>query len=241
MLRVPLPNMMLRIDSDRLQTKLQERREFIGFVSKATHGVALVEGFFLILSAFTAGLPSWLAMALGFVAVMVTLYSLVGLIITWRKGYNAEELYQELKDMDRTEKHSSIIAINDGNRYLLYHDRQWGCDFFPNHATADNETENVRLLSDYLSTGFDIPKDDFTLIRVTDETHEKYSTEHEENRVYDYTLYKAHIKRMPDAWRSERFHVDSKDCRWMTCDEMLSDETIRRINHDVVSMVRDHA
>lgn len=200
-----------------------------------------VEGCFLILSAFTVDIPLWLAVSFGVAATIVTLYSLIGLIITWKNGYNAEELYQELKDMDRTEKHSSIIAINDGNRYLLYHDKGWDCDFFPNHATADSETENLRLLTEYLSAGFEIPKKDFTLVRVTDETHEKYSTEHQENRIYDYTLYKANILRMPDAWRGERFHVDSKDCRWMTTEEMLSDETIREKNHDVVAMVRDHA
>ncbi|MCH9276783.1 hypothetical protein JS533_010945 [Bifidobacterium amazonense] len=96
-------------------------------------------------------------------------------------------------------------------------------------------------LTDYLSAGFDIPREDFALTRIVDETHEKYSTEHRENRVYDYTLYKATILNMLAAWKSERFHVDSKDCRWMTCDEMLADETIRTINHDVVAMVRDHA
>ncbi|MBW3092803.1 hypothetical protein KIH79_07645 [Bifidobacterium sp. 82T10] len=182
-----------------------------------------------------------MAVPFGFAAAAVTVYALVGLIIAWKDGYSAEDLYQELKAMDRTEKHSSIIAINDGNRYLLYHDNGWDCDFFPNHATADSETENLRLLTDYLSTGFDIPKEDFKLVRVTNETHEKYSAEHNEDRVYDYTLYKADILHMPDAWKAERFHVDSKDCRWMTTDEMLSDDTIRSKNRDVVSMVRDHA
>ncbi|MBT1161287.1 hypothetical protein [Bifidobacterium sp. SO1] len=133
---------------------------------------------------------------------------------------------------------SSIIAINDGNRYLLYHDTGWDCDFFPNHATDENESENLRLLADYLSNGFDIPLSDFTLERVTMESHEKYSTEHKETRFYDYTLYKATIHRMPEAWKADRFHVDSKDCMWMTVDQMLADPHMREINADVIGMVK---
>ncbi|NEG55398.1 hypothetical protein [Bifidobacterium platyrrhinorum] len=136
-------------------------------------------------------------------------------------------------------RRSSIIAINDGNRYLLYHDVNWDCDFFPNHTTAATEPENVRLLAEYLSNGFDIPQDDFTLTRIGSESHDKYSTEHHETRHYEYTLYKANIKRMPDAWKTDRFHVDSKDCVWMTTDRMLADPVIRERNSDVIGMVRD--
>lgn len=142
--------------------------------------------------------------------------------------------------MDRTEKRSSIIAISDDNRYLLYYDVNWNCDFFPNHAIADNEDENMRLLSTYLSSNFGIPESDFNLTRVTGESREKYSTEHCENRFYDYTLYKASIIRMPDAWKAGSFHLQSKDCKWMTTDQMMKDPVIGKVNDDVVGMVKSH-
>lgn len=59
-------------------------------------------------------------------------------------------------------------------------------------------------------------------------------------RYYEYTLYRASVTVMPDAWRSTEFHVGAKDCRWMTLDEMLADPVINEINHDVVAMVRDN-
>ena len=59
-------------------------------------------------------------------------------------------------------------------------------------------------------------------------------------RYYEYTLYRASVTVMPDAWRSTEFHVGAKDCRWMTLDEMLADPGINKINHDVVAMVRDN-
>lgn len=214
----------------------------IGLASQWASGVAFVEGLFLILSAYTAPVGITLKAWLIALSVIVTIYAMAALIHEIRHGYNADTLYEEIKNMDKTAVRSSIIAIRDGNRYLLYRDVNWKCDFFPNHRTADTEDENLRQLADYLSTGFDIPETDFALRRVTSESHEKPSTEHNgEMRYYDYTLYWADILRTPDAWKHEHFHVDSKDCRWMTTDEMLNDPTIREINRDVVSMVRDNA
>ena len=234
--------MLLKIDSDRLRTCLNTHRTDIGQGTRASATIATVEGVFLILAAGTAPLPwPWLTVALIVMAIAVTAYSAKSAIMAWRNGYNAEKLYQELEHMAGTEKYSSLIAISNGNKYLLYHDAGWDCDFFPNHATNELESENVRLLTDYLSDGFDIPKGDFSLTRVTGTTREKYSTEHDETRVYHYTLYRANIIRMPDAWKADRFHVDSKDCRWMTTDEMLADPRIREVNRDVVTIVRDNA
>ena len=233
--------MLLKIDSDRLQTYLQSHRMDIGQGTKASTTIAAVEGVFLILSALTAQLPwLWLTIMLVILASAVTLYSIKSAIIAWKNSYNAETMYRELEHMAGTEKYSSLIAISNGNKYLLYHDSGWDCDFFPNHATNEVESENIRLLTDYLSNGFDIPKNDFTLTRVTGITREKYSTEHDETRVYHYTLYRANITHMPDAWKADKFHVDSKDCRWMTTDEMLSDPRIQKVNRDVVTLVRDN-
>ncbi|WP_223846939.1 DUF1206 domain-containing protein [Bifidobacterium rousetti] len=214
----------------------------IGRGTKASTTIATVEGIFLILAAVTTQLLwLWLTVVLTIMATAVTVYSAKSTIMAWKNGYTAEKMYQELEHMAGTEKYSSLIAISNGNKYLLYHDTGWDCDFFPNRATNELESENVRMLTDYLSNGFDIPRDDFTLTRVTGATREKYSTEHEETRVYHYTLYRADITRMPDAWKTDRFHVDSKDCRWMTTDEMLADPRIREVNRDVVTIVRDNA
>lgn len=152
-------HMMLRIDSTRLHDQLEQRKEWIGFAPRATHVIALVEGLFLILTAVTTSIGYWWRLGFTVAAAIATIYAFISAIMTWSKGYSAEVLYKELIDMDRTERHSSIIAINDGNRYLLYHDTGWDCDFFPNHATADNEAGKSpsphRLLVQWLrhSTG----------------------------------------------------------------------------------------
>lgn len=179
--------MLLKIDSERLQKYLQSHRMNIGRGTKTSTTIATVEGIFLILAAVTTQLPwLWLTVVLTIMATAVTVYSAKSTIMAWKNGYTAEKMYQELEHMAGTEKYSSLIAISNGNKYLLYHDTGWDCDFFPNRATNELESENVRMLTDYLSNGFDIPRDDFTLTRVTGATREKYSTEHEETRVYHY-------------------------------------------------------
>ena len=52
------------------------------------------------------------------------------MITACRNKYDAITLYEDIVNMDRTERRSSIIAVKDANRYLLYRDLGWGCDFF---------------------------------------------------------------------------------------------------------------
>lgn len=230
---------MLRIDSARLDAMLQRRSPFIGFGAKAANMVAAVEAAFLLLTVFTTDMPLGWRVGYGVLGALAFVYAVIAEIMAWVRGYDADALYEELVNMDRTAKRSSIVAVRDGARYLLYHDAGWDCDFFPNHATADGEEENRRLLADYLSTGFGIPKTDFTLTRVGGEAHEKHSTEHDEDRWYEYTLYRADVRSLPAAWRADRFRVGSRDCRWMSVDEMMADPRIREVNADVVGMVRN--
>ncbi|KFI49830.1 hypothetical protein BBRE_1128 [Bifidobacterium breve] len=147
------------------------------------------------------------------------------MITACRNKYDAITLYEDIANMDRTERRSSIIAVKDANRYLLYRDFRLGdATFFPNHATASSTDEDVRQLTTYFADEFGIPAKDFTLSHICVKDSEKPSAEHDgEVRYYEYTLYRASVTVMPDAWRSTEFHVGAKDCRWMTLDEMLAD------------------
>lgn len=93
-------------------------------------------------------------------------YGVWSLITACRNKYDAITLYEDIANMDRTERRSSIIAVKDANRYLLYRDLGWGCDFFPNHATASSTDEDVRQLTTYFADEFGIPAKDFTLSHI---------------------------------------------------------------------------
>ncbi|MEO3445618.1 hypothetical protein ABG805_07270 [Bifidobacterium adolescentis] len=91
-----------------------------------------------------------------------------------------------------------------------------------------------------MTSEFKIPSDAFDVKFVGTSTNTKWSTEHQEERTYDYRLYLASVTHLPESWRTDgEFQVGSKRCRWMTVDDMIADPKINDINHDVIHMLKD--
>lgn len=149
--------------------------------------------------------------------------------------------------MDRTERCGSIIALRNTeeafhNRFLVYLDKGWDCMFFPNHKSIEPESANEESLRRYMSNEFGVPEDVLQLEYVRSSESKKPSAEHNgEMRYYVYSLYKATVDHIPEAWRSDHFQIGAKECRWMSLDEMLANPHIDQINHDVIALVRDYA
>ena len=148
--------------------------------------------------------------------------------------------------MDRTEKRSSIIAVRDAsgnarNRFLLYHDTRWDCDFFPNHDTVGTVPMEAPELSRWLSGTFEIPETSFSLEYVREMSHSKPSLSHGgQMRDYVYRLWVADVTKLPAAWQSDRFTVGGFDCRWETIAGMEGTPRIMEVNDDVVGMVKGY-
>lgn len=164
-----------------------------------------------------------------------------------RNRYTDRQLFEDIKRMNRTEIKSSLIAVKGcgeyfGTRFLLYKDEGWDCDFLPNRKTIDPSPDEAGRLARYLSEHYGIPLGDFDIEFVTEAESEKACIEHgDQLRYYHYRLYEARVKRMPEAWSKPAFRAaDGRECRWMSVEEMLSDERIRLVNRDVVAAVRDY-
>jgi hypothetical protein len=235
---------ILRIDQQELESYVSEHSHEVGKGDLPSWITNFVAGIFLIPSATTVGnvLARWVLLS---AAVLYVVWSVCRIVKIYNNSFDANELLKGVETMDRTERRSSIIALRDAtgefkNRYLLYRDDGWGCDFFPNHKTADPTSLDQQQITDYISNTFGIPKESFDLAYVGHDVSEKKSTEHnDELRYYDYQLYSAEVKDIPDSWKDASFKVGSKRCKWMSIDEMLSDDEIKKTNYDVVSMVRD--
>lgn len=235
--------MMLRIDSDEFNALLQRRRDAIGFGPVLANCANLIAGLFYIPAALTAG-TTVLQILYGVIAVLFVIVGGYNTVCSLRHRYTADDLFEDVRTMHRPLIRSSIIAITDGegsNRYLLYRDVTWGCDFFPNRRATGNVDDDMASAIRYLSTEFGIPESEIVLKPVGMAESTKYSTEHHEYRDYVYQLYRAHLDTVPESWSGDRFRVLDKDCRWMTLNEMLADRNINEINHDVVSLVRQSA
>lgn len=231
---------MLRIDERELKAKLNEHKSLIGWGSLGDGIANVVAGVFYIVTVWTTPelrQPArWTLYALGVIIIGVGVAALLS------KRLSAAKLYKEIGTMNR--RPSSLIAVRDGgemsNRYLAYYDEQWGCWFLPNRRSFDSYSEDKAKVAEYLSAEFKIPESDFSLGFVGTTTSVKWSTEHNEERTYDYRLYMARVSAVPSAWGLDgEFRVGSKRCRWMTLDDMRNDPKVYEINRDVIQMLGD--
>lgn len=239
--------MVLRIEESDLNAVLLAHKDAIGSLSVG-HGVAdAVAGVFYLATALSAGFPVILQNGLAIIGVLFACYG----VWQWRRAsrnrYTDRQLFEDIRRMDRTEVRSSLIAVKGcgdgfGNRFLLYRDHGWDCDFLPNKKTTDPAPDEARRLAYYLSEQYDIPYDDFDISFVVDAESEKECVEHgNQLRYYHYRLYQAVVKRMPEQWKSLSFKTSGgKECRWLSVDEMFADQRIRQVNGDVVTAVRDY-
>ena len=138
-------------------------------------------------------------------------------------------------------KRSSVIAITDGHdRYLLYHDRRWDCDFFPNLPTIGTIAEEQQALPARLASAFDLTPDMFTLEYAGETDSRKPALSHNGvTRDYTYRLWFARLTWTPVAWRMGRFKANGFDCHWATLTDMQADAKLMQVNRDVVNMVGD--
>lgn len=230
--------MKLNIDSRDLELLIEKKREYIG---KKYGIVGLIEAVLLALSAYTESYEGLLIPATVIkcvfvgIAVIQIIFFIRELI---RPDYNQNDLLEDIKKLDIVSRTSSIVAIKNSihpTEYLLYYDKGWGMYMFPNFATVtDNENNIVRKLSEQL----DIDADDISIGMKAEGQEKKLSTEHNEEREYYYRVYSVKIDKF--SYESENeFTAEGRKYRWMSVDDMLSDDMIKEHNGYVVGLVRD--
>lgn len=196
------------------------------------------------LAAFSSTWPAFVQWPFSFAGFAYSAYGIYETVQAACRPYDHQQLMEDIRKMDRTEKRSSIIAVRDSsgearNRFLLYWDTRWECDFFPNHDTEGSVPMEKPELSKWLSGTFEIPEASFRLEYLREMAHSKPSVSHgNKMRDYVYRLWVADVTELPDPWRHDAFEVGGLHCRWMTIAEMEDSPRIMEINDDVVGMVK---
>lgn len=225
---------------------LAERSDRIGNGSWKTGVSDVLAGAGWPMAAFPSEWCPLLKWPVGILGIVYSCYGLASAVCSIRNPYDHKKLLEEIRHMDRTEKRSSIVAVRDAsgdarNRYLLYEDVRWDCDFFPNHDTEGSVNMEKPELAKWLSGTFEIPESSFVLTYVREMSHSKPSRSHGgEIRDYVYRLWVADVTDLPEAWKRERFKVGGFSCRWETIAGMESNPHIMKINEDVVGMVKGY-
>ena len=112
------------------------------------------------------------------------------------------------------------------------YDDRWESWLFPYIRSTEDNKDNVdrcvsRLLGVEVETKY-----------VTCAKHCKYSVSDEVYKIYNHKLYKCLLESIPKNMVNETFEIDGNKYRWMSVQEMESDERIMEINDDVVAFVK---
>lgn len=157
------------------------------------------------------------------------------------KNYTKEDLFMDIKKK-ALHRRFTLVAVKNTfdkfpNKFLLYHDDDWDCEFFPNYPTADYDNEEnikVRLAND-----LKIDSKTIHLKFADREVQKKFKPSANEYRIYEHTLFEATIDHLPEDMRTS-FIRDGKKYCWMTIDQMKSDRKIKEKNGEVIDFVNSH-
>lgn len=150
----------LLIDKRRLHDLFQQHQnDFMRNKFKDFIDVITAIGFLISIYSLSSSSLGIFYYVLGIIGVIFICWSVKELMRTLRKKYTLNTLEQDTVNLDETLHHFSIIAIKDtfntgANRFLLYYDPRWKCEFFPNFKTADTEKQNEDNIKQYLFSEF---------------------------------------------------------------------------------------
>lgn len=127
----------------------------------------------------------------------------------------------------------SLIAVkNSTGEYLQKYDERWKCWLFPYIRSTDDNKANVdEYVSELLQT-------EISAEYITNAKHCKYSESDEVYKIYNHKLYKVLLDLVPINMREEMFCIAESKYRWMSIAEMERDETLMKINEDIVAFVK---
>ena len=147
----------------------------------------------------------------------------------------------DINKLNEIAHNHSIVVIRDSfnpfpNRYLVYEDKSWNCQFFLNYKENPNNEEFIR---NHISRELKIGPDDIELSYVAQKLHEKYSESAKENKVYSHKFYLAEIKKFPDQMQKDSFKCDGKTYYWKSLAELEEDKNVQKKNMDILNYVKE--
>lgn len=241
--------MRIYLDAEDLHKLLKSRTDKIGRNAKS--GIAdIFAGLVCVIPNIFShysnlgDIPGWvcniLLVSFGIGFIMYGTHSFIE-----KDRYTYRNLQEEILGLDANDHPFSIVAVKDSfnehpNRFLLYHDIRWGCDFFFSYKTRASEAEDVDNIRTSLSNSLKVDKAAISVQYATEEIHTKFSVSDKYTKTYRHKLYSASISHFPESEMQDSFSIDGTDYKWMSLNEMMKDPVISEINMDVVTMVKNN-
>ncbi|MCB6991784.1 hypothetical protein LI187_15040 [bacterium 210820-DFI.6.38] len=239
--------MKLLIDKIKLQLLLEKKRDYIRhplegidiLITAVIYIVSLLCSDFKPISNISSDRISTIAWG---IAVLLVIYGSFKLWKSWKYKYDHEHLFHDIENLDEVLHRFSIVAVKDtfnqfSNRFLLHYDSNWNCWFFFSFPT--NPEQNEESIIQRLSNQLKLPASTIRLHYITDRLQPKFSVKDNINKVYQHSLYQAWISDFLENMQKTEFTIEGVNFKWMTIEEMEKDDSIMKINHDVVSFIKE--
>ncbi len=183
--------------------------------------------------------------------VFKTFFVLLGLVFTGKSifdiakdlknKYNFSDLLADINKLNEMVHGHSIVVMKDSyqhfpNRFLVYDDKRWGCQFFLNYKENSNNEDFIRS---HISGELKIEKTDITLVFKGQRIHQKYSESAKENKVYCHKFYLAEVTTFPEEMKADSFEYDGKTYHWRSISELEQDEDVQKKNQDILGFVKE--
>lgn len=237
--------MKILIDDIKLNLLLEQKKQFIG---RKVAWDSVLSAFSFLISVLLASYEDFFGISgIVFKTIFVLLgigfsvKSIIDITKSSKNSYNYEDLLVDINKLNEIAHNHSIVVIRDSfnpfpNRYLVYEDKSWNCQFFLNYKENPNNEEFIR---NHISRELKIEPDDIELSYVAQKLHEKYSESAKENKVYSHKFYLAEIKKFPDQMQKDSFKCDGKTYYWKSLAELEEDKNVQKKNMDILNYVKE--
>lgn len=234
--------MEILIDETQLENLLLKKKNYIGRRNGPEEIVTSITFILPVLGSKFQDFFMIPGIVIEIICIVVAAYLFLKGVSSMRDKYGAEKLQEDIVKLNCIQHRFSLVAIKDTfdkypNKFLLYYDRDWKCNFFPNYHTTDNNVEDIK---ERLSNQLRIPKDSIELEYKTTRIQKKFSEKHKEKRVYEHKLFHAKIDDFPELMTEDKFEIGDVSYRWMSIAEMENDFEIKKRNLDVVGLVKEN-
>ncbi len=237
--------MRIVIDDTKLNLLLEQKKQFIG---NTVAWDSVLSAFSFLMSVLLASYDDFFGISgTIFKTVFVILgigfsvKSIVDIVKNSKNNYNFEDLLKDINKLNEITHTHSIVVIKDSfqkfsNRFLIYEDKRWNCNFFLNYKENIN---NEEFIKNHISNELKINLSDIKLSFVTQKIHEKYSESARETKIYSHKFYLATISHFPTYMKQDSFECDGKLYHWKSISDLEQDEEVQKKNMDILGFVKE--
>ena len=236
--------MKILLDDNKLNLLLERKREFIG---RKVVWDSLISSISLSISVFLSSynqFPNYgnlLKVVFICTGLFFTAKSIYDIAKSKNNNYTVSDLFDDINSLNEITHNHSIVVIKDtfngfSNKYLVYDDKRWNCEFFINYRETENNDVFIR---EHISNELNIPLDSISLSFRGQRIHTKYSPIEKKEKLYCHKFYIANVSEFNDNIKSPDFEIDGKKYHWRTIEEILENNEVKQKNTDIVKYVQE--